>query len=91
MMRTTLLFGILFCATSLGAAADPTPMQIPHGQKDVTLAVAGTYTLDPNHVAGRSACVASGILDERVPLRQGQGDARMGPEGDREIETHRNR
>ena len=52
MTRTVLLFGILFGAASLSAAADPapTPMQIPHGQKDVTLAIAGTYTLDPNHV-----------------------------------------
>ncbi len=26
-------------------------MHIPLGQKDVTLATAGTYTLDPNHVS----------------------------------------
>jgi polyisoprenoid-binding protein YceI len=40
-------------AVSLGVAADPAspPMKIPVGQKDVTLATAGTYTLDPNHVA----------------------------------------
>jgi polyisoprenoid-binding protein YceI len=35
-----------------GDAADPAPpMVIPHGQKDVRLATAGTYSLDPNHVA----------------------------------------
>jgi polyisoprenoid-binding protein YceI len=26
------------------------PMVLPHGQKDYKLAIAGTYTLDPNHV-----------------------------------------
>jgi polyisoprenoid-binding protein YceI len=26
------------------------PMVIPHGQKDISLAPSGTYTLDPNHV-----------------------------------------
>ena len=28
----------------------PTPTSIPHGQKDISKAPAGTYTLDPNHV-----------------------------------------
>ncbi len=38
----------LFCA---GNAADaPAPFVIPHGTRDVTKAVAGTYTLDVNHV-----------------------------------------
>jgi polyisoprenoid-binding protein YceI len=48
----------LFLGTSLAllacaAAADPAqpPMHIPLGQKDVTLATAGAYTLDPNHVS----------------------------------------
>src|SRR5512135_3581140 len=26
------------------------PMQLPHGQKDISLAPSGSYTLDPNHV-----------------------------------------
>jgi polyisoprenoid-binding protein YceI len=43
-------------ALSLGlassAGADPAkPMVLPHGQHDATVATAGTYTLDPNHVA----------------------------------------
>jgi polyisoprenoid-binding protein YceI len=34
-----------------GGRADPAPpMAIPHGTGDVTKAVAGAYTLDPNHV-----------------------------------------
>lgn len=40
-----------FALASLGFAAAPAPMQIPLGQKDVKLATAGTYTLDPNHVS----------------------------------------
>ena len=47
-MRTLFLaasLALLACA----AAADP--MHIPLGRKDVTLATAGTYTLDPNHVS----------------------------------------
>jgi polyisoprenoid-binding protein YceI len=39
------LFALLACA----ATADPA--YIPLGQKDVTLATAGIYTLDPNHVS----------------------------------------
>jgi polyisoprenoid-binding protein YceI len=42
----------LLLAPASAAFSDPTPpMVIPHGQHDVTLATAGTYTLDPNHVA----------------------------------------
>jgi len=44
----------LACALALAAfgfAAAPAPMQIPLGQKDVRLATAGIYTLDPNHVS----------------------------------------
>jgi polyisoprenoid-binding protein YceI len=43
----------LIVLASFAAAADPAqpPMHIPLGQKDVTLAVAGMYTLDPNHVS----------------------------------------
>jgi len=47
-MRKVLLgssLALLACA----AAADPA--YIPLGQKDVTLATAGTYTLDPSHVS----------------------------------------
>lgn len=44
---------IALIALASFAAADPAqpPMHIPLGQKDVTLATAGTYTLDPNHVS----------------------------------------
>jgi polyisoprenoid-binding protein YceI len=36
---------------SAAALAADKPMVIPRGQMDVTLATAGTYTLDPNHVS----------------------------------------
>lgn len=39
------------CVALLACAAAADPMHIPLGQKDVTLATAGTYTLDPNHVS----------------------------------------
>ena len=44
---------LLIASQGHAAPAKPpaTPFVIPHGQKDVTLATAGTYTLDPNHVA----------------------------------------
>jgi polyisoprenoid-binding protein YceI len=41
--------GALVCS-SHAANAPPAPMVIPHGTNDVTKAVAGEYTLDPNHV-----------------------------------------
>jgi polyisoprenoid-binding protein YceI len=44
-----LLLGASVALLACAAAADP--MHIPLGQKDVTLATAGTYTLDPNHVS----------------------------------------
>ena len=44
-----LLLGASFALLACSAAADP--MHIPLGQKDVTLATAGTYTLDPDHVS----------------------------------------
>jgi polyisoprenoid-binding protein YceI len=44
-----LLLGTCVALLACTAAADP--MHIPLGQKDVTLATAGTYTLDPNHVS----------------------------------------
>ena len=47
-MRIPLL-GASLALLACAAAADP--MHIPLGQKDVTLATAGTYTLDPNHVS----------------------------------------
>ncbi len=46
------LLGLVLAAAAIGAglAADaPAPMAIPHGSKDLSQAVAGTYTLDPNH------------------------------------------
>jgi polyisoprenoid-binding protein YceI len=46
-IATLLVFGSHAAET---AAAPAMPMVIPHGTKDVTKAVAGTYTLDPNHV-----------------------------------------
>jgi polyisoprenoid-binding protein YceI len=51
-MRIVSLACILALA-SVAVAAEPAqpPMHIPLGQKDVTLATAGTYTLDPNHVS----------------------------------------
>ena len=52
-MRIQALLGMLLAAFVIcGArAADaPAPMVIPHGSSDVSKTVAGTYTLDPNHV-----------------------------------------
>jgi polyisoprenoid-binding protein YceI len=48
-----LALGLPVClALSAAFAADtPPPMKIPHGQKDISLADSGTYTLDTNHVA----------------------------------------
>ena len=45
--------GVLIVSQGHAAAIKPpaTPFVIPHGQKDVRLANAGTYTLDPAHVA----------------------------------------
>jgi polyisoprenoid-binding protein YceI len=43
------LLGASLALLACAAAADP--MHIPLGQKDVTLATAGAYTLDPNHVS----------------------------------------
>lgn len=45
-----LTFGLL-TATALGDPAPAMPRIIPMGTKDVAKAVAGDYTLDPNHVA----------------------------------------
>lgn len=41
---------VLLSCAAVAAPAQP-PMHIPLGQKDVTLATAGTYTLDPNHLS----------------------------------------
>jgi len=61
MKLTAPLLGLaIACALTCGshaADAPPAPMVIPHGTKDVTKAVAGAYTLDPNH-AGVVARVA---------------------------------
>ena len=53
MTKSKLLLGGAIALLSCAAAADPAqpPMHIPLGQKDVTLATAGTYTLDPDHVS----------------------------------------
>ncbi len=39
------------CFAAAEPAAAPPPQSLPHGQKDAAAAVAGTYTLDPGHVA----------------------------------------
>src|SRR5215471_14328318 len=41
---------VVIVSLAAGKPAAP-PMKIPLGQNDATLATAGTYTLDPNHVA----------------------------------------
>jgi polyisoprenoid-binding protein YceI len=49
---TLMLFAALSQAADAETAADtPPPGPIPHGQKDFTLARAGNYALDTNHVA----------------------------------------
>jgi polyisoprenoid-binding protein YceI len=43
--------GALVCGShAADAPPTPAPMVIPHGTKDMAKAVAGAYTLDPNHV-----------------------------------------
>ncbi|MEI9993693.1 MAG: YceI family protein [Rhizomicrobium sp.] len=49
-MKPALLFAAALALGIAAAFADPAPMVIPHGTKDYTKAVAGDYTLDPNHV-----------------------------------------
>jgi len=49
MFARALLPGASLALLACAAAADPA--HIPLGQKDVTLATAGTYTLDPDHVS----------------------------------------
>jgi polyisoprenoid-binding protein YceI len=49
-VKNTLMIAALAALTVTAQAADA-PMVIPRGQTDVTLATAGTYTLDPNHVS----------------------------------------
>jgi polyisoprenoid-binding protein YceI len=49
MSMRKLSLGAFFTLVAGVAAADP--MHIPLGQKDVTLATAGIYTLDPSHVS----------------------------------------
>jgi polyisoprenoid-binding protein YceI len=51
MRSVALLAGLAIACVAAAADPAPPPMKIPLGQKDVTLAPAGTYTLDPNHVA----------------------------------------
>ncbi len=51
---------------------------IPHGTQDVTKAIAGEYTLDPNHVGVIARVSHLGLFDERVPLRQGISEAFLG-------------
>ena len=48
------VFACAFVVVASAAMADPAPkmpLVIPHGTQDVTQAIAGEYTLDPNHVA----------------------------------------
>jgi polyisoprenoid-binding protein YceI len=49
----SVVLGIAGGFAFLAAAATdaPPPMKIPLGQKDVSLADSGTYTMDPNHMA----------------------------------------
>jgi polyisoprenoid-binding protein YceI len=49
--RTAAILALALLLTGSAAAAPPMPAFIPRGQKDFHLAIAGTYTLDPNHVA----------------------------------------
>jgi len=44
------LVAIVLCAPQALLAADQPPMVIPTGTNDATKAIAGNYTLDPNHV-----------------------------------------
>jgi len=45
-----LVVALALITGSRAEPAAPPPMVIPHGTSDVTKAVAGEYTLDPNHV-----------------------------------------
>jgi len=50
MQRLIFLLALLAAPiVAIAAEEAPPPGPIPHGQKDVTLALAGTYKLDPNH------------------------------------------
>src|ERR1051326_3034523 len=52
MMRNLIVVLVLLTPMVAFAAEEaPPPGPIPHGQKDVTLALAGTYKLDPAHSA----------------------------------------
>src|SRR6185503_14738805 len=52
MMRNLIVVLVLLTPMVAFAAEEaPPPGPIPHGQKDVTLALAGTYKLDPAHTA----------------------------------------
>jgi polyisoprenoid-binding protein YceI len=50
-MRPAPLVCVLALLPFALCAAPPPPMHIPLGQRDVRLATAGTYMLDPNHVS----------------------------------------
>ncbi|MBV9421051.1 MAG: polyisoprenoid-binding protein [Alphaproteobacteria bacterium] len=55
-MKHVLILSALLATTAAAYAADPPapakpPMVLPHGESDVTKAIAGTYTLDPRHVS----------------------------------------
>jgi polyisoprenoid-binding protein YceI len=41
----------LAAGLAVPALADPSPMKLPHGQKDIAAADSGTYAMDTNHVA----------------------------------------
>jgi polyisoprenoid-binding protein YceI len=42
---------VVFASAALADPAPKMPLVIPHGTQDVTQAIPGEYTLDPNHVA----------------------------------------
>lgn len=48
-MKTIILTAALLLASAGAAQAEP-PFVLPHGSQDVKTAIAGVYTLDPNHI-----------------------------------------
>ena len=51
MRRLIVVLALLTPMVAFAAEETPPPGPIPHGQKDVSLALAGTYKLDPAHTA----------------------------------------
>jgi hypothetical protein len=87
-MRSNVFTGaVVMFAVAGFAAAETTPtlppgFVLPHGQHDVRKATAGAYTADVMHTA---VIARISLLDERVPLRQIERDAAMGPGAYREV------